>query len=56
MSFIKSIKNALGGSSDDEYDVFGQPTTFVNPFSKDKNVHDQERVNDDVHIEVNKTE
>ena len=56
MSFIKSIKNALGGSSDDEYDVFGQPTTFVNPFSKDKNVHDQERVNDDVHIEVDKTE
>ena len=56
MSFIKSIKNALGGSSDDEYDVFGQPTTFVNPFSKDKNVHDQERVNDDVHIEVDKNE
>ena len=56
MSFIKSIKNALGGSSDEDYDVFGQPTTFVNPFSKDKNVHDQERVNDDVHIEVDKHE
>jgi len=57
MSFIKSIKNALGGSSDEEYDVFGQPTTFVNPFSKDKNVHDQERAgNDDVHIEVDKHE
>ena len=56
MSFIKSIKNALGGSSDEEYDVFGQPTTFVNPFSKDKNVHDQERVNDDVPIELDKHE
>ena len=42
MSLFKSIKSALGGSSDEEYDVFGQPTTFVNPF-KDKNVQGQER-------------
>ena len=46
MSFFKSIKNAFGGSDDEDYDVFGQPTTFVNPFSKDKNVpgaHEQEK-------------
>ena len=44
MSFFRSIKSAFGGSDNEEYDVFGQPTTFVNPFSKDKNVpnHDQE--------------
>ena len=45
MSFFKSIKSAFGGSDNEDYDVFGQPTTFVNPFSKDKNVpnHDQEK-------------
>ena len=53
MSFFKSIKNAFGGS-DDEYDVFGQTTTFVNPFSKDANAADKERVQDDVQIEVDK--
>ena len=55
MSFFKSIKNAFGGS-DDEYDVFGQTTTFVNPFSKDANAADKERVQDDVQIEVDKQE
>ena len=52
MSFFKSIKNAFGGSEED-YDVFGQPTTFVNPFSKDKNVADKEieRVDDQVQID-----
>ena len=43
MSFFKSIKNAFGSDGDD-YDVYGQPTTFVNPFSKDKNVAENERV------------
>ena len=52
MSFFKSIKNAFGSDGDD-YDVYGQPTTFVNPFSKDKNVAENERVKEDeVHIEV----
>ena len=51
MSFFKSIKSAFGGS-EDEYDVFGQTTTFVNPFSKDKNVTDREHVKDDVQIQV----
>ena len=50
MSFIKSIKNAFGGS-DEEYDVFGQPTTFVNPFSKDKNVADKELGKDEVQVD-----
>ena len=52
MSFFKSIKNAFGGSDNEEYDVFGQPTTFVNPFSKDKNVPGCEREEDDVQIDV----
>ena len=56
MSFIKSIKNAFGASDGDDYDVFGQPTTFVNPFSKDKNVTDREHAKDEVQIEVNKSE
>jgi len=56
MSFIKSIKNAFGGSDNDEYDVFGQPTTFVNPFSKDKNVRDHEPEDHEVKIEVDKHE
>ena len=57
MSFIKSIKNAFGGSDSDDYDVFGQPTSFVNPFSKDKNVpnHDQDAV-DDVKLDIDKQE
>ena len=57
MSFIKSIKNAFGGSDNDDYDVFGQPTSFVNPFSKDKNVpnHDQDAV-DDVKLDIDKQE
>ena len=52
MSFFKSIKNAFGGNDNEDYDVFGQPTTFVNPFSKDKNVpvHDQP-VHEDVKID-----
>ena len=56
MSFFKSIKNAFGSDSDD-YDVYGQPTTFVNPFSKDKAVaeHDRDK-EDEVHIEVDKKE
>lgn len=56
MSFFKSIKSAFGSDSDD-YDVYGQPTTFVNPFSKDKSVaeHDREK-EDEVHIEVDKKE
>lgn len=58
MSFIKSIKNAFGGSDSDEYDVFGQPTSFVNPFSKDKNVRDNEheKEKEDVQIIVNQQE
>lgn len=56
MSFFKSIKSAFGSDSDD-YDVFGQPTTFVNPFSKDKNVPDREHdKEDEPHIEVDKKE
>ena len=55
MSFFKSIKNAFGGSEDD-YDVYGQPTTFVNPFSKDKNITDREHMQDDVQIEVDEHE
>ena len=57
MSFFKSIKNAFGGADNEDYDVYGQPTTFVNPFSKDKNVTDREHdIEDDVHIEVDKNE
>ena len=56
MSFFKSIKSAFGGSDGDDYDVFGQPTTFVNPFSKDKNVTDHEHEKDEVKIEVDKHE
>ena len=57
MSFFKSIKNAFGGSDNEDYDVFGQPTTFVNPFSKDKNVAEREHdIEDDVKIEVDKHE
>ena len=56
MSFFKSIKSAFGGSDGDDYDVFGQPTTFVNPFSKDKNVPDHEHVKDEVQIEVDQHE
>lgn len=56
MSFFKSIKNAFGSDSDD-YDVYGQPTTFVNPFSKDKNVAENERdKEDEIVIEVDKKE
>lgn len=54
MSFFKSIKNAFGGS-DEDYDVFGQPTKFVNPFSKDKAVeggHDK----DELQIKVDQHE
>lgn len=56
MSFFKSIKNAFGSDNDD-YDVYGQPTTFVNPFSKDKNVpdHDHDK-QDEVKIEVDMKE
>jgi len=56
MSFFKSIKNAFGSDSDD-YDVYGQPTTFVNPFSKDKNVpdHDHDK-HEEVKIEVDMKE
>ncbi|MBO4803098.1 MAG: hypothetical protein J5503_01000 [Muribaculaceae bacterium] len=56
MSFFNSIKKAFGGSGDEEYDVFGQPTTFVNPFSKDKNVPGREHEDDDVKIAVDKQE
>lgn len=56
MSFFKSIKNAFGGSDGDDYDVYGQPTTFVNPFSKDKNVPDHEHAKDEVNIEVDEHE
>lgn len=59
MSFFKSIKNAFGSDGDD-YDVYGQPTSFVNPFSKDKNVaeneHKQQHQEGEVHIEVDKHE
>ena len=57
MSFFKSIKSAFGGSDSDEYDVFGQPTSFVNPFSKDKNVpnHDVEPL-DEMQPQVDKEE
>ena len=53
MSFFKSIKSAFGGS-DEEYDVFGQPTTFVNPFSKDRSVTEKELDKDE--IQVDRTE
>ena len=57
MSFFKSIKNAFGGSDNEDYDVFGQPTTFVNPFSKDKNVPgNRDHENDVVPIEVDEHE
>ena len=56
MSFFKSIKSAFGGSDGDDYDVYGQPTTFVNPFSKDKNVNDHEHDKDEVVIEVDQQE
>lgn len=58
MSFFKSIKSAFGGSDNEEYDVFGQPTSFVNPFSKDKNVpnHDQDNGNNDAKMELDKHE
>lgn len=57
MSFIKSIKNAFGGSDNEDYDVFGQPTTFVNPFSKDKNVPGaREQEKEEVHVEVDQHE
>jgi hypothetical protein len=46
MSFFKSIKSAFGGSEGDDYDVYGQPTTFVNPFSKDKNVPERDKDDD----------
>ena len=56
MSFFKSIKSAFGSDNDD-YDVYGQPTTFVNPFSKDKSVTENEREKvDEVKIEVDKKE
>ncbi len=58
MSFFKSIKNAFGSDGDD-YDVFGQPTSFVNPFSKDKNVAENEHKqhqDNEVQIEVDKHE
>ncbi len=50
MSFFKSIKSAFGGS-DEDYDVFGQPTQFVNPFSKDKNVAGKEVEQEDVQVD-----
>ncbi len=59
MSFFKSIKNAFGGSDGEDYDVFGQPTTFVNPFSKDKNVpgaHEPAKEKEEVVIEVDRQE
>ena len=57
MSFFKSIKNAFGGSDGDDYDVYGQPTTFVNPFSKDKNVPGgREPEKDEVVVEVDEHE
>ena len=55
MSFLKSIKNAFGGSDSEEYDVFGQPTSFVNPFSKDKNVPNHE-TGEVARVEVDKHE
>lgn len=55
MSFWKSIKNAFGSDNDD-YDVYGQPTTFVNPFSKDKNVSEREQAMEDAQFVVNEHE
>ncbi len=55
MSFFKSIKNAFGGS-DEEYDVFGQTTTFVNPFSKDKTAVEREHAKEEMQIKVNQDE
>ena len=58
MSLIDLIKSACGGSDDKEYDVFGQPTTFVNPFAKDKIVaeHEAGKAQDEMQIEVDKQE
>ena len=56
MSFFKSIKSAFGGSDSDDYDVYGQPTTFVNPFSKDKNLVEREHGQDDLQIELDQQE
>jgi len=56
MSFFKSIKSAFGGSDGEDYDIYGQPTTFVNPFSKDKNVPDHDHDKEETHIEVDKQE
>lgn len=56
MSFFKSIKSAFGGSDNEDYDVFGQPTTFVNPFSKDKNLVEREHNEDEVNIQVDQQE
>ena len=58
MSLIDLIKNACGGSDDKEYDVFGQPTTFVNPFAKDKIVanHEAGKSQDEVQVDVDKQE
>jgi len=55
MSFFKSIKSAFGGS-DEDLDVFGQPTTFVNPFSKDKAAVEREHAKEEVPIQVDKKE
>lgn len=55
MSFFKSIKHAFGGS-DEEYDVFGQTTTFVNPFSKDKTAVEREHAKADLQIKVDQNE
>ena len=56
MSFFKSIKSAFGGSDGEDYDVFGQPTTFVNPFSKDKNLVEREHDQEELQIEVSQQE
>lgn len=56
MSFLKSIKSAFGGSDGEEYDVFGQPTSFVNPFSKDKNVPNHDAGGDTIKVQVEKDE
>ena len=56
MSFFKSIKSAFGGSDGEDYDVYGQPTTFVNPFSKDKNLVEREHDQEDLQIELDQHE
>lgn len=56
MSFFKSIKSAFGGSDGEDYDIYGQPTTFVNPFSKDKNVPDHDHVKEEVEISMDQHE